>query len=46
MTIMKVEAHPCQDSHINSEYIPCIKILLMLKQQTEASEASGSGIAW
>ena len=37
---MKAEVHPCQNSHINSEHIPCIKIIPMPEQQTEASEAS------
>ena len=46
MIIMKAEAHPCQNSHINSEYIPCIEIIPMPGQQTEASEASVSSTAW
>ena len=43
---MKVKACLCQNSHIKIEYIPYIKILLMPEQQTEASGASVTGIAW
>ena len=43
---MKAEAHPHQNSHTNSKYIPCIKIIPMPEQWTEASEASVSSTAW
>ena len=45
MIIMKAETHPCQNSHINREYIPCIKIIPMPEQQTEALEASVNSTA-